>query len=465
MSNKKISNKMWGGRFNDQTLPLMEEINSSIDIDKRLALVDIMGSRAHVKMLAESKIVKQTTKQKILKGLDQIEKEVISGKFSYKKSLEDIHMNIESRLEKIIGHEAGMLHTARSRNDQVVTDFRIWTRESIDQIKRELEALKQTFVELAEKNFDAIFPGYTHMQIAQPVKFSHHMLAYVEMFHRDSLRFDETRKRLNECPLGAVALAGTSFPIDRKYTAKELGFDGPMRNSMDAVSDRDFVIEFIFNTSICMMHFSRLAEELILWSSSEFNFIDLPDNLATGSSIMPQKKNPDAAELIRAKSGRVYGSLISQLTMMKGLPLSYSKDMQEDKESAFDAFDTLILVIKITNLLIGSVQINKENMEKQAEHGFSTATDLADWLVKNLNIPFREAHRVTGRIVNFALKNDIKLSEIQLSDLKKFDSRINKDVFNILNVKSSVDSRNSYGGTSSEQVKKQLRYWKKRLND
>ena len=465
MSNKKISNKMWGGRFKEKTLPLMEEINSSIDIDKRLALVDIMGSRAHVKMLAETKIIKKATKQKILMGLDKIEKEIISEKFEFKKSLEDVHMNIESRLQEIIGDEAGMLHTARSRNDQVVTDFRIWIRGSIDQIKMELDQLMKTFVELAEKNFDAIFPGYTHMQIAQPVKFSHHMLAYVEMFHRDGLRFDETRKRLNECPLGAAALAGTSFPIDRKYTAKELGFDVPMRNSMDAVSDRDFVIEFIFNTSICMVHFSRLAEELILWSSSEFDFINLPDNLVTGSSIMPQKKNPDAAELIRAKTGRVYGALISQLTMMKGLPLCYAKDMQEDKESAFDAFDTLILVIKITNLLIGSIQLNKENMEKQAENGFSTATDLADWLVKNLNIPFREAHRVTGRIVNFALKNDMKLSEIELSDLKKFDSRINKDVFNILNVKSSVDSRNSYGGTSSEQVKKQLRYWKKRLND
>ncbi len=464
MSNKKISNKMWGGRFKDRTLPLMEEINSSIDIDKRLALIDIMGSRAHLKMLAERKIVKQSTKQKIISGLDQIEKEILTDNFLYKNSLEDIHMNIEGRLQEIIGDEAGMLHTARSRNDQVVTDFRIWIRESIDQIKKELELLKKTFVELAEKNFDTIIPGYTHMQIAQPVKFSHHMLAYVEMFHRDGLRFDETKKRLNECPLGAAALAGTSFPIDRKYTAKELGFDSPMRNSMDAVSDRDFVIEFIFNASLCMVHFSRLAEELILWSSSEFDFIELPDNLATGSSIMPQKKNPDAAELIRAKTGRVNGALISLLTMMKGLPLCYAKDMQEDKESAFDTFDTLILVIKITISLIGSIVTKKENMEKQAENGFSTATDLADWLVKNLKIPFRDAHLVTGKIVDFAVKSDIKLSEIKLSDLKQFDTRINKNVFSVLSTKNSIESRDSFGGTSSKQVKKQLHYWKKQLN-
>ena len=413
MSNKKISNKMWGSRFKDQTLPLMLEINSSIDIDKRLALADILGSRAHVKMLAKTKIVKQEAKRKILFGLGKIEQEILTGKFVYKRSLEDIHMNIESRLQEIIGADAGMLHTARSRNDQVVTDFRIWIREAIDQINIELRNLKKTFIELAEKNIDVSFPGYTHMQIAQPVKFSHHLLAYVEMFNRDSLRFDQTKNRLNECPLGAAALAGTSFPIDRAFTAKELGFKSPMRNSMDAVSDRDFVIEFIFNASLCMMHFSRLAEELIIWSSSEFDFISLPDNLVTGSSIMPQKKNPDSAELIRAKTGRVNGALISLLTIMKGLPLSYAKDMQEDKEAVFDVFDTLILVIKIAKELVGSIEAKKGKMELEAANGFSTATDLADWLVKNLDMPFREAHKVTGKIVNIASKNKIKLSKTQ----------------------------------------------------
>ena len=429
MSNKKKSNKMWGGRFSDKSTDLLTKINSSIDIDKRLAFEDILGSKAHVEMLAKTGIITRKTRNEILYGLKKIEKELISGDFIFDSGLEDIHMNIEARLGEIIGPEAGRIHTARSRNDQVVTDFRLWIRKAIEEIEAELSKLQVSVLKKAEKNIEIISPGYTHLQIAQPVRFSHHLLAYIEMFGRDLERFKQTKERLNECPLGAAALAGTSFPIDRFHTAKSLGFRYPMRNSIDAVSDRDFVLEFMSDSAISMVHFSRLAEEFILWGSIEFDFISLPDSLVTGSSIMPQKKNPDAAELIRAKTGRVNGALLSLLTVMKGLPLAYAKDMQEDKEAVFDVFDTLILVIKISQELIENMKIKKKNMYNAASNGFSTATDLADWLVRDLRMPFRNAHSLTGKIVEIASKKNIKLSELNLSDLTKVEPKINKNVF------------------------------------
>ena len=464
MSNKKKSNKMWGGRFSEKSTDLLTKINSSIDIDKRLAFEDILGSKAHVEMLAKTGIITKKTKNEILYGLKKIEKELISGDFIFNSGLEDIHMNIEARLGEIIGPEAGRIHTARSRNDQVVTDFRLWIRKAIEEIEAELSKLQVSVLKKAEKNIEIVSPGYTHLQVAQPVRFSHHLLAYIEMFGRDLERFKQTKERLNECPLGAAALAGTSFPIDRFHTAKSLGFRYPMRNSMDAVSDRDFVLEFMSDSAISMVHFSRLAEEFILWGSIEFDFISLPDSLVTGSSIMPQKKNPDAAELIRAKTGRVNGALLSLLTVMKGLPLAYAKDMQEDKEAVFDVFDTLILVIKISQELIENMKIKKKNMYNAASNGFSTATDLADWFVRDLGIPFRDAHSLTGKIVEIAAKKNIKLSELNLSDLTKVEPKINKNVFKILSPEKSVESKISYGGTAMREIKRQIRFWKRKLN-
>ena len=464
LSNKKKSNEMWGGRFSEKSADLLTKINSSIDIDKRLAFQDILGSMAHVKMLAKMSIITKKTKTKILNGLRKIERELIDGDFTFDKNLEDIHMNIEARLGEIIGAEAGRIHTARSRNDQVATDFRLWIRKAIEDIEAEISILQVSLVKKADKNIEIICPGYTHLQVAQPVRFSHHLLAYVEMFGRDLERFKQTKERLNECPLGAAALAGTSFPIDRFYTAENLGFRAPMRNSMDAVSDRDFVLEFISDAAIAMVHFSRLAEELILWGSIEFDFISLPDSLVTGSSIMPQKKNPDAAELIRAKTGRVNGALLSLLTVMKGLPLAYAKDMQEDKEAVFDVFDTLILVIKISQELIGKMKVKKTNMYNAASNGFSTATDLADWFVRDLGMPFRQAHLLTGKFVELASQKKIKLSELSLNDLTKIEPKISEKVFQILSPEKSVESRNSFGGTASKEIKKQIRFWKRKLN-
>ena len=464
LSNKKKSNEMWGGRFSEKSADLLTKINSSIDIDKRLAFQDILGSKAHVEMLAKMNIITKKTKTKILNGLRKIERELIDGDFTFDNNLEDIHMNIEARLGEIIGAEAGRIHTARSRNDQVATDFRLWIRKAIEDIEAEISILQLGLVEKADKNIEIICPGYTHLQVAQPVRFSHHLLAYVEMFGRDLERFKQTKERLNECPLGAAALAGTSFPIDRFYTAENLGFRAPMRNSMDAVSDRDFVLEFISDAAITMVHFSRLAEELILWGSIEFDFISLPDSLVTGSSIMPQKKNPDAAELIRAKTGRVNGALLSLLTVMKGLPLAYAKDMQEDKEAVFDVFDTLILVIKISQELIEKMKVKKTNMYNAASNGFSTATDLADWFVKDLGMPFRQAHSLTGKFVELASEKKIKLSELSLSDLTNIEPKISKKVFQILSPEKSVESRNSFGGTASKEIKKQIRFWKRKLN-
>jgi len=440
------------------TSNLLDSINSSINIDKRLYKEDIEGSIAHCKTLMKSKIINLKDGKLIIKGLLEIEREIEKQKIKFDIKLEDIHMNIESILHKKIGKVAGKLHTARSRNDQVVTDFRIWIRESIDQINKELKLLKQTFVELAEKNFEAIFPGYTHMQIAQPVKFSHHMLAYVEMFHRDGLRFYETRKRLNECPLGAAALAGTSFPIDREYTAKELGFDSPMRNSMDAVSDRDFVIEFIFVLSLIGVHLSRLAEEIILWSNPNYNFIKLPDDLATGSSIMPQKKNPDGAELVRSQAAICIGNLNSLLVIMKGLPLGYSKDLQEDKKLIFNSYDTIKITLEVMTEFIKKIKFNKMQMKKAIDKSYATATDLANWLVRNLNYTFRDAYTLTGKIVEYAISKNKILEELSIIELKKFDKRISKTVLKILSSSNSMKNKTSFGGTSPESVNKSIQY-------
>ena len=464
MSKNKNNKPIWGTRIKKNASTLFKKVGGSLLIDKRLFKEDIEGSIAHVEMLHKQKIINFKIKNKIIWGLKRIKNEIVKKKFNFNYDLEDIHMNIEARLAEIIGSDAGRIHTARSRNDQVVTDFRLWIRNAIIDIEVELAKLMISLLKTSEKNLEIIFPGYTHLQVAQPVRFSHHLLAYLEMFSRDLERFKQTKERLNECPLGAAALAGTSFPIDRFYTAKTLGFRAPMRNSMDAVSDRDFVLEFISNSAIAMVHFSRLAEEFILWGSIEFDFISLPDSLVTGSSIMPQKKNPDAAELIRAKTGRVNGALLSLLTVMKGLPLAYAKDMQEDKESVFDVFDTLILVIKITQELIEKMKVNRSNMYNAASNGFSTATDLADWFVRELGMPFRQAHSLTGKIVEVALRKNIKLSEFSLSDLKKFEPKINEKVFKVLSPESSIESRNSFGGTALREIKRQIRFWKRRLN-
>ena len=464
MSQNKNNNTVWNTRIKKKTSNIFKKVGSSIEVDKRLYKEDILASVSHAEMLYKQKIITIKIKDKILWGLKRIQNEIEKKNFKFDDNLEDIHMNIEARLGEIIGAEAGRIHTARSRNDQVATDFRLWIRKAIEDIEAEISILQVSLVKKADKNIEIICPGYTHLQVAQPVRFSHHLLAYVEMFGRDLERFKQTKERLNECPLGAAALAGTSFPIDRFYTAENLGFRAPMRNSMDAVSDRDFVLEFISDAAIAMVHFSRLAEELILWGSIEFDFISLPDSLVTGSSIMPQKKNPDAAELIRAKTGRVNGALLSLLTVMKGLPLAYAKDMQEDKEAVFDVFDTLILVIKISQELIGKMKVKKTNMYNAASNGFSTATDLADWFVRDLGMPFRQAHLLTGKFVELASQKKIKLSELSLNDLTKIEPKISEKVFQILSPEKSVESRNSFGGTASKEIKKQIRFWKRKLN-
>ncbi|HFB98760.1 MAG TPA: argininosuccinate lyase, partial [Bryobacterales bacterium] len=375
-----MANKMWGGRFSDGPDALMEEINASIDFDKRLHEQDITASKAHARMLAETGIISREDAEGILRGLDEIASEISSGKFTFSRALEDIHMNVEARLAELIGDAAGRLHTARSRNDQVATDFRLYIRDACDHVRDQITALMRAFAEQAERHAEVIMPGFTHLQTAQPVTFGHHMLAYVEMLARDRSRFEDARRRLNESPLGAAALAGTSFPVDRHMTAEALGFDAPMRNSLDAVSDRDFVLEVLAAAAICAVHLSRFAEELVIWSSAQFDFVRLPDRFTTGSSIMPQKRNPDAAELARAKSGRVIGALVTLLVVMKGLPLAYSKDMQEDKEPAFEALDTLSLVLEVMRGMVEALEPVEEKLRAAAAHGFSTATDLADWL-------------------------------------------------------------------------------------
>ena len=460
---KKQSSSIWGGRFERKPSNVMEKINSSISFDKRLYKEDILASVAHAKMLVKQGIISNSDGKKIISGLNKIEKEIKNNNFQFKNELEDIHMNIENRLKEIIGDAAGKLHTARSRNDQVATDLRIWTRDSINILNECLQQLQEKLIFLAEKNFDTIMPGFTHLQIAQPVTFGHYLLAYVEMLGRDRSRFLDCLNRVNVNPLGSAALAGTSFPIDRNFTTKELNFLSKSHNSIDAVSDRDFVIEFLSVSSMTSIHLSRICEEIVIWSSDQFNFIKLSDAFTTGSSIMPQKRNPDAAELIRGKSGRIVGSLMSILTVLKGLPLAYSKDLQEDKEGIFDCFDTLHLSLQACIGMISDLQVNKEKMLASANLGFICATDLADWLVLELDIPFRKAHEISGKVVKFAEKNKCVLYEIPLDIFQKIDERINKDVYRVLSIENSVKNKKSYGGTSPKEVLKQITYAKKRF--
>lgn len=462
-SRKKNVNQMWGGRFSASSDAIMQAINASIGFDNRLYSQDIAGSQAHAAMLAAQGIISADDAKAINEGLITILSEIESGTLDYSIDLEDIHMNIESRLSQIIGPAAGRLHTGRSRNDQVALDFRLWVRDQIDCVISALTVLMGSFVDQAEAGAEWIMPGFTHLQTAQPVTWGHHMLAYVEMFARDLSRFEDARRRMNECPLGASALAGTSFPIDRKMTASALGFDRPTANSLDSVSDRDFALEFLSAASICAMHLSRIAEELVIWSSAQFRFVVLSDRWTTGSSIMPQKKNPDAAELLRAKIGRILGATIALFTVMKGLPLTYSKDMQEDKEQVFDAADTLLLCLNAMTGMVRDMQANCDRLAEAAASGFSTATDLADWLVRELGLPFREAHHITGEIVALAEAKGCDLPDLNLAEMQSVHFGITDDVFNVLGVENSVHSRNSYGGTAPNRVKEQVSKWKKYL--
>jgi len=454
------TNKMWGGRFESGPAAIMREITPSIDFDKRLAAEDLAGSRAHCRMLATEGIISKDDGQAILDGLAAIEKEIAEGKFVFKRELEDIHLNIEARLAELIGPAAGRLHTARSRNDQVVTDFRLWVRSACERADAGLLALQRALVAQAERHVETIMPGFTHMQVAQPVTFGHHMLAYVEMFGRDRGRFEDARKRLNESPLGAAALAGTSFAIDRDATAKSLGFARPMRNSMDAISARDFALEYLAACSICAVHLSRLAGELVQWSTPMFGFVKLSDAFTTGSSIMPQKRNPDAAELIRGKTGRVLGDFVALATVVKGLVLTYGTDLQEDKERVFDAADTLELCLAAMAAMMSDLTAQPEKMRAACEPGYSTATDLADWVVRVLKKPFREAHHIAGSIVKAAETKGITLDKLPLAEMQKIEPAITQDVFKVLTPEASVASRMSLGGTAPARVKEQLHHWR-----
>lgn len=446
------TNSIWGGRFDSGPSSLMEAINASINFDKRLYSHDIAGSKAHVHMLVSTKILNVSDGNKIQAGLDAIKKEIEVGTFEFNPALEDIHMNIENRLFKLIGETAGKLHTARSRNDQVATDLRLWVRDAIDEIDTALQAFQEVLIYIADKHAASIMPGFTHLQAAQPVTLGHHMLAYVEMFGRDRSRFQDCRKRLNECPLGAGALAGTSFPIDRQKTAVALGFKKPMANSLDAVSDRDFVVDFLSAGSLLGVHLSRMAEEIVLWSSPQFGYIKISDQFSSGSSMMPQKRNPDAAELVRGKSGRVIGSLNALLVTLKGLPLAYGKDMQEDKEQLFDAVDTLGLCITVMKGLMNEAEFNLERMKDDSGRGFTTATDLADWLVRVAGISFRKAHNITGKLVKMAETQGCDLSELELGQMQSVEASISHDIYGVLGVENSVVSRTSEGGTAPSNV-------------
>jgi argininosuccinate lyase len=459
-----MSNKMWGGRFDSGPDAIMEEINASIGFDHRLAAQDIRGSRAHVQMLAKTGILQAADASSIVSGLDQISREIETGGFTFSRSLEDIHMNVEARLAELIGEPAGRLHTARSRNDQVALDFRLWLRDALDAIDAQLAQAQREFAGKALAHAATVMPGFTHLQPAQPVTFGHHLLAYVEMLGRDRGRFADARRRMNECPLGAAALAGTSFPIDRNATAQALGFDQPTANSLDSVSDRDFVVESLAATAICASHLSRFAEEIVLWSTPAFGFIRLSDKFTTGSSIMPQKRNPDAAELVRGKTGRIFGALIGLLTVLKGLPLAYSKDMQEDKEGAFDALDTLALCIAATTGMARDLEPDAERMASAARAGYSTATDLADWLVRELDLPFRRAHHITGEIVRYAEDRRIALEDVSLDAMRAVEPRITERIFEVLSVDRSVRSRTSFGGTAPDNVRAQAEKWLNRLS-
>ncbi len=463
LSHQMSANKMWGGRFSTSPAEIMEEINASIGFDKRLATQDIRGSKAHAEMLAAVGIITKEDAKRIIAGLDQILGEVEAGSMKWSRALEDVHMNVESRLKDNIGAPAGRLHTARSRNDQVATDFKLWVRDRIDAMDQALGALQLSLARKAEAHAATVMPGFTHLQPAQPVTFGHHLLAYVEMIGRDRGRFADARARLNECPLGAAALAGTSFPIDRHATAAALDFDRPTANSLDSVSDRDFALETLAAASIAAMHLSRFAEEIVIWMTPQFGFITLSDKFTTGSSIMPQKRNPDAAELSRAKVGRVAGAFQSLLMVMKGLPLAYSKDMQEDKEVTFDALDSFGLAVAAMSGMVEDLEPRADVMRAAAGRGYSTATDIADWLVRELKMPFRDAHHVTGRVVSLAEGRGVELEALSLADLKTIEPRFRADALDVLSVDNSVKSRTSHGGTAPQNVRKMARGWVRKL--
>ena len=461
MAKNKNNQTIWNIRVKANNSSLFQSIGSSIEIDKRLYKEDISGSIAHVEMLFKQKIISFKIKNKIIYGLTKIKKEISNKKFEFNKKYEDIHMNIEKRLFQIIGEEAGYIHTARSRNDQVITDFKIWIKSSTKEINVTLDKIIKNIIELAEKNINTIMPGFTHLKNAQAVSFAHYLMAYVEMFYRDKKRFTSNFESLNENPLGVAALSGTSFNIDRNYTSKKLGFKYPTKNSIDTVSDRDFVLDFLYGASVCSMHISRIAEELIIWNSDGFNLINLSDKIVTGSSIMPQKKNPDVLEFLRGKSGSIYGNLFSMLTILKGLPISYFKDLQDDKEIIFKSYDVLINCLKILDEAFKNITPNKKRMLDLANHGYMTATDLADYLVKNHSMSFRKSYQKTAAIVNFAEKNKKKLSELTLEELKKIEPKLTNDVLKIFDLKNSVNSKKSYGGTSFGNVKKMITKYKK----
>jgi argininosuccinate lyase len=457
------TNKMWGGRFEGGPAAAMQDITPSIDFDKRLASHDIAGSRAHARMLAAQKIISDADRDAILSGLDVVEEEIAAGKFVFRRELEDIHLNIEARLKEIAGDAAGRLHTARSRNDQVVTDFRLWVRDACNLAQGLIADLQRALLGQAQAHAETIMPGFTHLQPAQPVVFAHHCLAYVEMLARDAGRFADASHRLNESPLGAAALAGTSFPVDREATAASLGFARPMRNSIDAVSARDFALEYLAAAAICMAHLSRLAGELVQWTSPAFGFVRLSDAYTTGSSIMPQKRNPDAAELVRGKTGRVLGDFVALATVVKGLALAYGSDLQEDKERVFDAADTLRLSLLVMTGMVSDLKADKAAMRRAAEAGYPTATDLADWIVRVLKKPFRDAHHVAGSIVRRAEEAGVQLDRLPLRDMQAVDPEIGKDVYDVLTLESSVNSRASFGGTAPSRVREQIAFWQERL--
>ena len=462
-SEEQNNSKIWGGRFSSSSNKLMEEFNSSILFDKKLYKQDIEASIVHAEMLCKQKIISEKDFKLIKTGLNKIKTEISNNNFTFSIKLEDIHMNIENRLVDLIGDAGKKLHTGRSRNDQVATDIKLWLRDNIDQIEINLKLLQKTLIDKSELYYDMLMPGYTHLQVAQPVTFGHHLLAYVEMLGRDRGRLTDCRKRLNESPLGSAALAGTSYPIDRDFVSKKLGFDKPTENSMDGVSDRDFAIEFMSATSLIAIHLSRLAEELVIWSSDRFNFIKLPESFTTGSSIMPQKRNPDAAELIRAKPGRIFGNMLSLMTVLKGLPMTYGKDMQEDKEPIFDTAKTIQMCIVNMDGMIKGLQPIPNNMIQALQKGFPTATDLADYLVINLDIPFRDAHHLTGRIVLLAEEKDCTLESLSLKDIQRIIPEADNKIIDVLKIQNSVSSRNSYGGTAPKNVLKAAREAKKRF--
>ena len=461
MVKNKNNQTIWNTRIKNNSSNLSQKIGSSIDVDKRLYKEDINGSIAHVEMLFKQKIISFRTKNKIIYGLNKIEKEISSKKFEFNKKYEDIHINIEKRLFQIIGEEAGYVHTARSRNDQVITDFKIWIKSANQKISVMLNNVIKNSVNLAEKNIDTIMPGFTHLKNAQAVSFAHYLMAYVEMFKRDKDRFKNNLDSLNENPLGVAALTGTSFNIDRNYTTKKLGFEKPTNNSIDTVADRDFVLDFLYSVSVCSLHLSRISEELIIWNSDGFNLINLSDKIVTGSSIMPQKKNPDLLEYLRGKSGITFGNLFSMFTILKGLPLSYFKDLQDDKEIIFKSYDVLFQSLKIFNEILKNVSPNKKRMLELAYSGYITATDLADYLVKNNSMSFRKAYQKTALLVNLAEKKKKKLNELSLEDLKKVEPTLTKDVLKVFDLKNSVNSKKSYGGTSFDNIKKMIRKYKK----